>query len=69
MNIEDICTRLRQERDNPSIPALEAVLESTDRQVVKLFANMGANDVFAHREARKLVQQRLNRLRGARDRE
>jgi hypothetical protein len=69
MTIEDICQRLRQERDNPSIQALEFILEDTDKEVVKLFAGMTANDVYAHRDARKLVQQRLNRLRGARDRE
>ena len=66
--VSGICEHLRSVVDSDELFRLEDALTITDRQVVKLFHAMSANEVFEHRAARNAVQSRLNRLRSAHNR-
>lgn len=66
--VDDICEALRQVRESGDVGHLKATLEAADKRTAKLFHSLTANDVFAIRDARKLAQQRLNRLEAANER-
>lgn len=66
--IEDVCERLHDVRLSEDTGAIESALSAADKAVVSLFYSMSADEVFRYRDARKVVQVRLNRLRAARKR-